>query len=205
MLAAGVFDFCDGFAARLLKAYSPMGAELDSLADMVSFGVLPSVMLHAQMRASGAALILSLIPLLLAVFSGIRLAKFNVDDRQHSSFLGLPTPSSAMICGSLAAYCFYRPGSALASLCALPWFLPLLTAVLCVLLVCEMPMFAFKATEGMDEPGRLALKMKQTTLFCISAIVVIMAFVLRWNWTAVPLGVFLTYVLENAILALFRI
>lgn len=87
MLAAAVFDFLDGFVARLLGAYSDLGKELDSLSDVVSFGVLPSVMLYSLMKTFmfGESLV-CWVPLLIAVFSGIRLAKFNVDTRQHSSF-----------------------------------------------------------------------------------------------------------------------
>ena len=96
MILAAVFDFCDGLAARLLKAYSEIGKELDSLADDVSFGVLPAVMLY---QISGTdILILKYLPLVLAAFSALRLAKFNLDERQHDSFIGLPTPAAAMIC-----------------------------------------------------------------------------------------------------------
>ncbi|MGN1226744.1 MAG: CDP-alcohol phosphatidyltransferase family protein, partial [Candidatus Cryptobacteroides sp.] len=90
MLAAAVFDFCDGFAARLLNAYSPMGKELDSLCDVVSFGVLPSVMMYNNMKvfAWGAEKFWAFLPLLLSIGVALRLAKFNVDERQHESFLG---------------------------------------------------------------------------------------------------------------------
>ena len=103
MLAAAIFDLCDGLAARALGAFSPIGGELDSLSDMVSFGVLPSLMLHRLMRDSGAPSALCFIPLVLAVFSALRLAKFNVDERQHESFLGLATPACAIFCGVLYA------------------------------------------------------------------------------------------------------
>ena len=111
MIASAVFDFFDGFAARMLGAYSEIGKELDSLADMVSFGLLPALMLHETMVLSGTAGTLSgtgnwisWLPLVLAAFSALRLAKFNLDERQHDSFIGLPTPAAAMICGSLAYY-----------------------------------------------------------------------------------------------------
>ncbi len=81
MIVAAAFDFCDGLAARLLKAYSEIGKELDSLADDVSFGVLPAVMLFS---VSGTDIVvLKYLPLLLAVFSALRLAKFNLDERHH--------------------------------------------------------------------------------------------------------------------------
>ena len=75
MLAAAVFDFSDGFAARALHAYSDMGKELDSLCDLVSFGVLPAVMLHLRMKSAALPEWSCLIPLLIAVFSALRLAK----------------------------------------------------------------------------------------------------------------------------------
>ena len=98
MLAAAVCDFCDGLSARLLNAYSDVGKELDSLADMVSFGLLPSLMLHRLMATIGSESFLSYIPLIIAVLSALRLAKFNVDERQTDNFIGLATPACAMIC-----------------------------------------------------------------------------------------------------------
>ena len=200
MLAAGLFDFCDGLAARLLNAHSPIGGELDSMADMVSFGVLPSIMLYACMRDLGCAPLLCFIPLLLAVFSGIRLAKFNVDERQHTSFLGLPTPSSAIICGSLAAFCHACPGSGLAGICGQWFVIPPLTVVLCALLVSEVPMFSFKT----DRSGAsLFQNMKRTAILCVSAIIIIIVIVLRLHWTIVPLAIISSYVIENLLFAVF--
>ena len=97
MLGAAACDFMDGFAARLLHAYSPLGKELDSLADAISFGLLPSLMLHCLILEETGNTLISCIPLLIAVFSALRLAKFNIDDEQTENFLGLPTPASAMI------------------------------------------------------------------------------------------------------------
>jgi len=202
MLAAGVFDFCDGLAARALGVSSPVGRELDSLSDVVSFGVLPSVMLFMTMPEG----VFRWLPLLLAAFSALRLAKFNVDERQHSSFLGLPTPSSAILCGSVAAYAFFRPASWLGRLCVTPWFLPALAAVLCALLVCEIPFFAFKSGSGHSEQPLPSLPgLKRTAFFCIAAMAVIVTAVLGWHWTAIPLLVFSAYILENLIFALFRV
>ena len=131
MLAAAVFDFCDGLAARALGAYSELGKELDSLADMVSFGVLPAMMLFV----GSSHPYLRFVTLLLVAFSALRLAKFNLDERQHASFLGLPTPASAMICGSLVCYSFVSPESWAAWLCSQVWFLPALSLAICALLV----------------------------------------------------------------------
>ena len=148
MLAGAVFDFCDGLAARLLKAYSPIGKELDSLSDMVTFGLLPSVMLYMTMRLTGQQEWLCFIPLILAVFSGLRLAKFNVDERQSTDFLGVATPTAAILCGSLTSLAEAHPEAFVARLCATPWFLPVLALVLSLLLVSEIPMFGMKIAKG---------------------------------------------------------
>jgi CDP-diacylglycerol--serine O-phosphatidyltransferase len=107
---AAVFDFSDGLAARLLKAYSPMGKELDSLADMVSFGVAPGMMLFGFLdkllyslswNASWACKLFLLSAFAIPIFSGLRLAKFNIDERQKTSFVGLPVPAHAILWSSL--------------------------------------------------------------------------------------------------------
>jgi CDP-diacylglycerol--serine O-phosphatidyltransferase len=94
--AACVFDFLDGFAARMLRASSPIGKELDSLADMVSFGVLPSVLMYQLMKEVSVTEWLPLTAFLLAIFSALRLARFNIDERQVHGFIGLPTPANAL-------------------------------------------------------------------------------------------------------------
>ena len=101
VIVSAVFDFFDGFAARLLKAYSPMGKELDSLADMVSFGVLPGAMVFSLLSKTGISEWLPYVAFVIPVFSGLRLAKFNIDERQTSSFIGLPTPANAIFWGGL--------------------------------------------------------------------------------------------------------
>lgn len=101
---AGIFDFVDGFSARLLKAYSPVGKQLDSLADVVSFGVLPAVIMFKLLERSSGDFYpgtLMYFPFMIAIFSAIRLARFNVDERQTDSFIGLPTPAMAMLVASL--------------------------------------------------------------------------------------------------------
>ena len=108
MLAAALFDFLDGFVARLTGQYSPVGAQLDSLADMVSSGVAPTaVMLTLAWQAGSSWWAAdtggpwSWIVLLLAVGTALRLAKFNIDDTQRTEFCGLPSPAAAMLCASL--------------------------------------------------------------------------------------------------------
>jgi len=147
MLCASVFDFCDGLAARVLHAYSDLGKELDSLADIVSFGVLPSMMLFDTMSTYGVNF-WCFVPLVITVFSGIRLAKFNVDPRQSESFIGLATPACAMICGSLCYYVAATPDSLLTIWAYDNVFIPVLSILLAALLVCEIPMFSMKIKKG---------------------------------------------------------
>ena len=109
VFVAGLFDFLDGFAARLLHAHSPIGADLDSLSDVVSFGVAPGFIMYWLM-AHGLDLpsvilqgfnILPCLAFLLPVFSALRLAKFNIDDTQKTTFRGLPAPGMAIFIASL--------------------------------------------------------------------------------------------------------
>ena len=114
MFAAAIFDFIDGFAARLLKVSSPIGRDLDSLADVVTFGVLPGLMMYQLMRITPFEIgmnstsegdlqfaklfyILSNIAVIIPVFSAIRLARFNNDPEQSYSFKGLPTPANGLV------------------------------------------------------------------------------------------------------------
>lgn len=113
VVMAAVFDFLDGFSARLLGKYSAIGIQLDSLADMVSFGLVPAAVLMRVYAYSSNTQWLDMpewiytagyfAPLLITAFSALRLAKFNVDDSQHTEFCGLPTPANALFCTSLAA------------------------------------------------------------------------------------------------------
>ncbi len=95
---AVAFDFLDGFSARILNAKSEIGKQLDSLADMVSFGVLPSLIMFELI--SGQNFYLAFLALLVAAFSALRLAKFNIDERQKNIFIGVPTPANALAISS---------------------------------------------------------------------------------------------------------
>ena len=202
MLAGAVFDFCDGLTARALKAYSPLGKELDSLADMVTFGVLPSVMLYELMRVcTFSNSFWCYVPLVIAVFSGLRLAKFNIDDRQHTSFLGLPTPACAMVCGSLCYFVAHDMQTFLATWASGFVFIPLLSVVLAALLVCELPMFSMKFSR---EDGPLVKRKR--IIFGINALLVVAIVVsLRLNWSLAVLLIFLVYILMNLAFALFKV
>lgn len=137
ILVAAVFDFFDGFAARLLKAYSPMGKELDSLADMVSFGFAPGMIVFSLLTEANINEWLPYLAFIIPVFSGLRLAKFNIDERQTSSFIGMPTPANAIFWGGLTTS--FAP-----FLISNVWLLIVLTVLFSYLLVAEIPMFALK-------------------------------------------------------------
>lgn len=148
---AAVFDFCDGMAARLLKAYSDIGKELDSLADVISFGFAPGMVIFSWLNQIGNCEYLSYIAFLIPIFSALRLAKFNVDERQTSSFIGLPTPANAIFMVSMIAMMDPSvpvPGwvdmSWFSSIVGNMWVIIALVILFSYLLVCELPMFSLK-------------------------------------------------------------
>lgn len=196
MLLAAVFDFLDGFAARALDSYSDMGKELDSLCDLVSFGVLPSIMLYSLMKTCSFGEDWTCwIPLMIAVFSALRLAKFNVDERQHDSFIGLPTPACAILCGALCYFVASTPASFLSTWVSGPVFVPVLSAVMSYLLVSEIPMFSLKFHKG--DPSVLKGKRLALVLFAVAAALVALIFSL--NWSFVPMVTFVLYILKNIV------
>lgn len=155
---SAIFDFFDGMSARLLKVYSEVGKQLDSLADVVSFGVAPSVIVFSMMKTLifGSSILpplesipfttfLFLIsPFLIAVFSGLRLAKFNVDTRQSDSFIGLPTPANALFFVSLYIITLVSDNNLINHLIQNKVFLLILIIVFSFLLIAEFPMFSLK-------------------------------------------------------------
>jgi CDP-diacylglycerol--serine O-phosphatidyltransferase len=156
---AALFDFLDGMAARLLKAYSPLGKELDSLADMISFGVAPGMLMMvmlenalfgANVRAESYAqlsvyeIICIASSLMIPVFSALRLAKFNIDTRQTDSFIGLPTPANAIFIAALALITGHGNYEILDAFIMQPIVLVIITIAMSLLLVSEIPMFSLK-------------------------------------------------------------
>lgn len=103
---AAVADFLDGFAARLLHAYSDLGKELDSLCDLVSFGVAPAMIMYNCLDAMSTAEWVKWFVLLIPVFGALRLARFNIDTRQTTSFIGLPIPANAIFWIGYSALCY---------------------------------------------------------------------------------------------------
>lgn len=147
IIIGAVFDFFDGMTARLIGYCSPIGKELDSLADVVTFGVAPSAMVFALFRYVQYPVwlqplegFLPYTAFVMAAFSALRLAKFNIDPRQSSSFIGLPTPANALFWGSLivSQFSFLCSGRFNAV------FLFLFMLMFSFLLVAEIPLFALK-------------------------------------------------------------
>ena len=150
IVIGAVFDFFDGMTARLLHVSSPIGKELDSLADDITFGFAPSAIVFSYLNGQWimdncqlSILNCQLMPFLafiMAAFSALRLAKFNLDERQALGFIGLPTPANAMFWGSLIV----GLGDQIATLPYAPGIILGGTFVSCYLLVSEIPMFALK-------------------------------------------------------------
>lgn len=163
VIAAAVFDFFDGMSARLLNAPSKIGKELDSLADVISFGVAPAAAVFVMLRQSAiveSSFALNLIPYLafiIPVFSALRLAKFNIDERQTSSFLGLATPANALF------WISFVYGNTLIPLSnhLIVYLTLILIIALSLLMVSEIPMFSFKLKnlklKGNEKPILLTL------------------------------------------------
>ena len=140
ILVGMVFDFFDGMAARLLHVKSEIGKELDSLADMVSFGFAPAAVLYTMYAMTGGSDVWGFAVFVVAAFSALRLAKFNLDENQTTQFIGLPTPACALFFVSagylMQAGAFTAPA----------WVMIAAAVVFAGLLVCNVPMFALKFT-----------------------------------------------------------
>ena len=149
IILGAVFDFFDGMAARLLHVSSPIGKELDSLADNITFGVAPSMMVYFELGQLNCPVFLEplktflpYIAFLIAAFSALRLAKFNIDERQSKSFIGLPTPANALFWGGLLMLqSNYKGTPALNKFCL--YFIGIAALILLIL---SLPAFAIIIT-----------------------------------------------------------
>ena len=214
IIASAVFDFFDGLAARALNAYSIIGKELDSLADMVSFGVAPAMIMLTYTKilvetnfvifdgvgsiSNFTENLMILIPLLIAVFSALRLAKFNIDTRQTENFLGLATPSCALLCASLVySTDVYEP---LAVFFAVyPYTIPMIALVLSYLLVSEIPMFSFKFKNlsWKDNAARYIF-------LILVAVLGITVLICSLNWSIWVVSIFASYIIVNIVAYFFK-
>ncbi len=193
IIIAAVFDFLDGMSARLLGAYSDMGKELDSLADMISFGLAPAVIAHMLIRnqiwannplldASPFILLQLFAPFIIVVFSALRLAKFNVDERQTETFIGLATPANALIWASLPFILAINSNSIVGSFINTPWIIILFSIIMSYMLVAELPMFSlkFKNLKFAQNKTRFIFLILSLTLLILLQIVAIPLIILLY-------------------------
>lgn len=145
IMAGMVFDFSDGFAARLLKAYSDIGKDLDSLADVVTFGIAPGAITFNLLAAGGMTTIPAFaVAALIPAASALRLAKFNNDPGQSKTFRGMATPASAFTVVSVVLASEYTDGRLPDMMAGSPWFMGLLAIFLAVMMLVNIPMFSLK-------------------------------------------------------------
>lgn len=158
MVLLGIFfDFFDGFFARILKVSSELGKQLDSLADLVTSGVVPGFIIFQLLKQSAASWggnevlnmlqvgnYLPFISLIIPLASAYRLANFNIDERQTSSFVGLPTPANALLIVSIPLIMAYSQNNEIVELIQRPFFLVTITIIGTLLLNAEIPLFALK-------------------------------------------------------------
>ena len=141
IIIGAVFDFFDGMSARLLGVSSPIGKELDSLADDITFGFAPSAIIFSYLCTFHIHLLfVPFLAFVMAAFSALRLAKFNLDERPALGFIGLPTPANALFWGALIV----GAGDWISTLPYAPYLILLGTFISCYLLIAEIPMFALK-------------------------------------------------------------
>ena len=157
VILSATFDFFDGFAARWLRVQSDMGKELDSLADVVSFGVLPGILLYSLTKSQTEASFLPYCTLIIPILSAFRLAKFNLDTRQSDRFIGLPTPANALLLTTIPYLAARWPE--LSPWLSSPIALVVIAWLTSLLLVAELPLIAlkFKNSSFTDNSYRYAL------------------------------------------------
>jgi CDP-diacylglycerol--serine O-phosphatidyltransferase len=205
IVVAMIFDFLDGFAARALKAYSDIGKELDSLADVVSFGVAPGLIIYHLLdgaltpgtqigfTVSGFGYLICLvIPSIMPVCAALRLAIFNLDTTQSTSFKGLPTPANALAVVSIVLGSYYSGLVFLSSFMASPISLIILSLSLSILMVTRIPLLSlkFKSLKIKGNEGRYIL------------IILCAAMVLVFGIGSIP-GIIPVYIIVSLISLLF--
>ncbi|MCU0321125.1 MAG: CDP-alcohol phosphatidyltransferase family protein [Chitinophagaceae bacterium] len=193
---AAVIDFLDGFLARLLKASSEMGKQLDSLADVVSFGVAPGMIVYQFLRLSFAQQdngldisTLWLMPAFIIPCAGAyRLARFNIDTEQSFGFKGVPIPAAGLFIAAFPLVYWYSNNNTIVDVLRNQWFWYAIILVISYLMVSTLPMLALKFK---------GVNIKKLLPFIIIAIVAVVSAIFV-GWLAVPIG-FLTYVLVSLI------
>lgn len=202
IILGAIFDFFDGMTARALGVSGPIGKELDSLADVVTFGVAPSVLCYQLVMLAAPLFVdncefVALFSFIMAAFSALRLAKFNCDERQTTSFIGLPTPANALFWIGLSYVCqidgvmsFISTNPAVFTCCILALML-----FFSFMLICEIPMFSFKFKGG--HTGWAENKLRYS--FLIAAIALGIIFGFCGQLPASLASIILLYVIISAI------
>ena len=209
IILGAIFDFFDGLTARLLKVTSAIGKELDSLADVVTFGLAPSLITVEVLKGSlinegfsiFTANILGLIPLFMALMSAYRLANFNVDERQTVNFIGLPTPANALLWLSLPMleyfsdkqihlWGIYQEGiySQIVDILLNPWFIIIFSVLMGIMLIAPINMFSFKFKNFSWQDNKVRF------IFLVISVLLIFIF----NCFAIPF-IILTYIIISLI------
>ena len=189
---AAVVDFLDGFVARLFNASSEMGKQLDSLADVVSFGVAPSMILYQFLRMSFAreesgieTSVWYLLPaFVVAAASAYRLAKFNLDTRQQYGFRGVPTPAAGLFVASFPLIYWHAESAAIAGLLLNKWVLYAVIVLVSWLMVSNIPMMAMKFRNS-----SLKDNLPKVILLALSVAAIVL-----FQWLSVPV-IFITYII----------
>lgn len=206
MVMAAVFDFFDGLAARALKVSSPMGKELDSLADMISFGLLPGAIMYRMLFSSynlphwtieGFLPLIPFLGFVITAFSALRLAKFNIDTRQSDIFIGLPTPANALFIGGLSLMShFLCHCTTIGHIVGNTYFLLGIILVFSYFLIAELPMLAlkFKSLSFKENIWRYAL--------ILGAVIIIIMFI-YWIYMAISI-IILYYIVLSILWNIFR-
>lgn len=199
---AAVFDFLDGFAARTLNAYSELGKQLDSLADLISFGLAPAVILFFQMahileisltweeiqELPILKILLLVSPALIVIASALRLAKFNIDETQTDHFLGLPTPASGLLFASLPLIVKSESLAFLKDLLNSSLTLFLLIICISFLMVSTIPMFSLKI-KNLKDPANIP-----AYLLILISLVLLILFYLKAVFAIIILYIFMALI-----------
>jgi CDP-diacylglycerol---serine O-phosphatidyltransferase len=205
IIASMIFDFFDGFSARLLKSYSAIGKELDSLADVVSFGVAPGIIIWILLRnaLSGGNppagyvpdpgnFLLIAVAAIMPVCAAFRLAVFNLDETQTKSFKGLPSPANAIAVISLVVAAHYSSSSILSWFTGSPVSLSIFALLLSILMVTRIPLFSLKVSD---------LRFKGNEGRYIMFLLIIVAFAI-FGFAAAPM-IIPVYIISSFIQRLF--
>ena len=189
------FDFIDGFSARLLKISSPLGQHLDPLADLVTFGLLPSVIMYRLIQEETTSLYLPFIAMLITVFSALRLAQFNIGKGQKKVFIGLPTPANAVLISTLPLIMLFGRYTFFTHFITHPYTLSSLTVLFSFLLVANIKLMAFKFTTYAWYPNRLKY------IFLLCAIVLVATFYVEGIVLAILLYIILSLFFHKSLYA----